>query len=142
MPGWTEHVDLDATADIDGRSDAADAARGDAAALGALDLTTADGLAHGIKAVEWAAETGLTIVNTAIGGHQRDENEERVHGQHLSWPTLPRRGRRRRARDARRHHGHRASVTIPLIEEIGRDSIRVNYDTANCRVLRRGAGGR
>ena len=43
---------------------------------GHSDLTTRDGLEHGIKAVRWAAAYGLPIVNTAVGGHQSaDENE-------------------------------------------------------------------
>ena len=99
---------------------------------GHSDLTTADGLAHGIKAVEWAAEYGLPIVNTAVGGHQSaDENESAF---------LANIGAMADAADAAgvvvalEIHGDimaSSDVTIPLLEKIGRDSVKVNYDTAN-----------
>src|SRR3712207_9492239 len=44
---------------------------------GHSDLTTREGLEHGIRAVRWAAEFGLRILNTAIGGHaSQEENEQ------------------------------------------------------------------
>ena len=99
---------------------------------GHSDLTTADGLAHGIKAVRWAAEYGLPIVNTAVGGHQSaDENESAF---------LANIGAMADAADAAgvvvalEIHGDimaSSDVTIPLLEKIGRDSVKVNYDTAN-----------
>ena len=75
VPGWTEHVDLDAD-----QGELRRKLEGyglEPVSLSAhSDLTTADGLAHGIKAVRWAAEYGIPIVNTAVGGHQSaDENE-------------------------------------------------------------------
>jgi sugar phosphate isomerase/epimerase len=131
VPGWTEHVDLD----------------GDPAAVrsklegygleavslsGHSDLTTRDGLDHGIKAVRWAAAYGLPVVNTAVGGHQSaDENEsaflanvdELADAADAAGVVV-----------ALEIHGDimaSSDVTIPLIEQIGRDSIKVNYDTAN-----------
>src|ERR687883_1435419 len=75
VPGWTEHLSLD--------DDAADVRRKldgyglEPVSLSAhSDLTTREGLEHGIKAVRWAAAYGIPIVNTAVGGHQSaDENE-------------------------------------------------------------------
>src|SRR6266550_2905961 len=80
VPGWTEHVSLD--------DDPAAVRRKlesyglEAVSLsGHSDLTTRDGLEHGIKAVRWAADYGLGIVNTAVGGHQSaDENESAFLG--------------------------------------------------------------
>src|SRR5438552_7028115 len=75
VPGWTEHVDLEADKGalrrkLDGYGLAA------VSLSGHSDLTTPDGLEHGIKAVRWAAAYGVPIVNTAVGGHQSaDENE-------------------------------------------------------------------
>ena len=75
VPGWTEHVSLD--------DDPADVRRKidghglDAVSLsGHSDLTMREGLEHGIRAVRWAADYGVPIMNTAVGGHQSaDENE-------------------------------------------------------------------
>src|SRR5919206_3336586 len=131
VPGWTEHVSLD--------DDAAEVRRKlegyglTAVSLsGHSDLTTRDGLEHGIKAVRWAAEYGLPIMNTAVGGHESaDENESAF---------LANVGELADAADdagvvvALEIHGDimaSSDVTIPLIEKIGRDSVRVNYDTAN-----------
>src|SRR2546421_2412006 len=75
VPGWTEHVDLDADpASVRKKLEGYGL---EAVSLsGHSDLTTRDGLAHGLKAVEGAAAYGLPVVNTAVGGHQSaDENE-------------------------------------------------------------------
>ena len=131
VPGWTEHVDLD--------DDPAAVRRHvegyglEAISLsGHSDLTTRDGLEHGIRAVRWAASYGLPIVNTAVGGHESaDENEAAF---------LANVGQLADVADAAgvvvalEIHGDimaSSDVTIPLVEKIGRDSIRVNYDTAN-----------
>ena len=131
VPGWTEHVSLE--------DDPADVRRKlegyglEAVSLsGHSDLTTGDGLEHGLKAVRWAAEYGLPIVNTAVGGHQSaDENESAFLGNI---------GRLADAAEdagvvvALEIHGDimaSSDVTIPLLEKIGRDSVKVNYDTAN-----------
>ena len=105
VPGWTEHVDL-GTRPAETRRQLEGYGLEAVSLSGHSDLTTADGLAHGLEAVRWAAEYGLPIVNTAVGGHQSaDENE----GAFLAnVGVCGRRGRgrgRRRARDPRRYHG-------------------------------------
>jgi L-ribulose-5-phosphate 3-epimerase len=94
VPGWTEHVDLDA--------DPADVRRKlgehrlDPVSLSAhSDLTTAEGLGYGIKGVRWAADFGIPIVDTAVGGHQSaDENETAFrHGRLRARPGDPARRR-------------------------------------------------
>src|SRR5881397_1151064 len=75
VPGWTEHVDLDSPpADVRRKLEGYGL---EAVSLsGHSDLTTRDGLEHGVQAVRWAAEYGIPIMNTAVGGHQSvDENE-------------------------------------------------------------------
>src|SRR5439155_2579581 len=75
VPGWTEHVDLD-TPPADVRRKLEDHGLEAVSLSGHSDLTTPEGLEHGIKAVRWAADYGLPIMNTAVGGHQSaDENE-------------------------------------------------------------------
>jgi L-ribulose-5-phosphate 3-epimerase len=131
VPGWTEHVSLD--------DDPADVRRKldghglEAVSLsGHSDLTTREGLEHGIRAVRWAAAYGIPIMNTAVGGHQSaDENESAF---------LANIGELADAADAAgvvvalEIHGDimaSSKETLPLLEKIGRDSVKVNYDTAN-----------
>jgi L-ribulose-5-phosphate 3-epimerase len=131
VPGWTEHVDL--------ATDPAEVRRIleghglEAVSLSAhSDLTTREGLEHGIRGVRWAAEYGLPVVNTAVGGHESaDENE------HAFLANI---GALADAADAAgvdvglEIHGDimaSSDVTLPLLEKIGRGSIKVNYDTAN-----------
>mgnify|MGYP000284808006 CR=1 FL=1 len=68
--GWTEHVPLEATdaqiAEIKAKLDRL--GLGASALSGHTDLTTAEGVAGGKKAVDLCTRFGLPIVNTAIGG--------------------------------------------------------------------------
>jgi L-ribulose-5-phosphate 3-epimerase len=131
VPGWTEHVDL-------GEDPAAVKRKLDAHGLTAVslsghsDLTTSEGLEHGIKAVEWAGAYGLPVMNTAVGGHQSaDENESAFLG---NIGALADAAESAGVIVALEIHGDimaSSDVTIPLIEKIGRDSVKVNYDTAN-----------
>src|SRR5262245_22841907 len=124
VPGWTEHVNLD-TPPADTRRKLDEYGLEAVSLSGHSDLTTTDGLAHGIKAVRWAAEYGLPIVNTAVGGHESaDENEAAF---------LANVGALADAADdagvvvALEIHGDimaSSDVTIPLIEKVGRNSIR------------------
>jgi L-ribulose-5-phosphate 3-epimerase len=131
VPGWTEHVDLNA--DPSELSTKLEHYGLTPVSLSAhSDLTTGEGLEHGIKGVRWAADFGIPIVNTAVGGHQSaDENE------HAFLRNI---GELADAADdagvvvALEIHGDimaSSDVTIPLLEKIGRESVKVNYDTAN-----------
>jgi len=131
VPGWTEHVDLDSSpADV--RSKLEDHGLEAVSLSGHSDLTTQEGLEHGIKAVRWAADYGIPIVNTAVGGHQSaDENESAFLG---NIGELADAAESAGVVVALEIHGDimaSSDVTIPLMEKIGRDSVKVNYDTAN-----------
>jgi L-ribulose-5-phosphate 3-epimerase len=131
VPGWTEHVDLS--------TDPAEVRRLldgyglEAVSLSAhSDLTTREGLEHGIRGVRWAAEYGLPIVNSAVGGHESaDENEQAFLSNVGELADA--------AEEAGivvglEIHGDimaSSDVTLPLLAKIGRSSIKVNYDTAN-----------
>lgn len=131
VPGWTEHVDLD--------GDQGELRRKlesyglEPVSLSAhSDLTTADGLAHGIKAVRWAAEYGIPIVNTAVGGHQSADENEAAFLANIG--AMADEADRNGIKIGLEIHGDimaSSDVTIPLLEKIGRDSLKVNYDTAN-----------
>jgi L-ribulose-5-phosphate 3-epimerase len=131
VPGWTEHVDLDA--DPGSVREKLDGYGLTAVSLsGHSDLTTREGLEHGIKAVQWAGRYGLPVVNTAVGGHQSaDENEAAFLG---NIGELADAAEEAGVVVALEIHGDimaSSDVTLPLIEKIGRDSVKVNYDTAN-----------
>jgi sugar phosphate isomerase/epimerase len=132
VPGWTDHVNLDGGRDEVRR-------RLDHYGLTAVslsahsDLTTRDGLAHGIKAVRWAADYGIPIVNTAIGGHwSEDEDESAFMGNIEELATAAEGAGVVVALEIHGDIMASGAKTLPLMEQIGRESIRVNYDTANC----------
>lgn len=130
VPGWTEHVQLDGTGEVRRKLDEHGL---EAVSLsGHSDLTTREGLDHGIRAVRWAAEFGIPIVNTAVGGHASQEESESAFLTNI--------GELADAADeagvvvALEIHGDimaSGRKTLPLLEKIGRDSVKVNYDTAN-----------
>ena len=130
--GWTEHLDLDAPqSELRQRLEHYGL---DLTVLSAhSDLTTPEGVELGIKAVRWCADYGVPVMNTAIGGHSsQDENEASfIEGI----------GRLAAAADeagvdvALEIHGDimaNGAKTLPLLERIGHPRIRVSYDTANC----------
>jgi sugar phosphate isomerase/epimerase len=131
VPGWTEHVDLDADPgevhrklEEHGLSPVSISAHS--------DLTTPEGLGHGIKGVRWAADFGIPIVNTAVGGHQSADESEAAFLANVG--TLADAAEVAGVVVALEIHGDimaSSDVTIPLLEKVGRDSIKVNYDTAN-----------
>jgi L-ribulose-5-phosphate 3-epimerase len=131
VPGWTEHVDLDAdpgelrrTLEGYGLTPVSLSAHS--------DLTTREGLEHGIKGVRWAADFGIPIVNTAVGGHQSADENEQAFLQNVG--ELADAAEDAGVVVALEIHGDimaSSDVTIPLLEKIGRESVKVNYDTAN-----------
>ena len=130
VPGWTEHVDV--------HSDPADVrAQLDRHGLEAVsisghsDLTTDEGLAHGLAVVAWAERYGLPIVNTAIGGHAHVEESEAAFLANI--------GRLADAAQAAglvialEIHGDlmaTGALSAALLDRIGHPAVRVNYDTA------------
>jgi sugar phosphate isomerase/epimerase len=126
VPGWTEHVDLGRPLDLHGHAL-------EPVSLSAhSDLTTPDGLAHGLRAVRWAAENGLPIVNTAIGGHASIEEDEDAFLRQID--ALAAAAEEAGVTLTLEIHGElmaSGARTAPLLERIGRPSLRVNYDTGN-----------
>jgi sugar phosphate isomerase/epimerase len=131
VPGWTEHVDLDADKG-ELRKQLEGYGLEPVSISGHSDLTTPDGLEHGIKVVRWAGEYGIPIMNTAVGGHQSaDENESAFLG---NINALADEAEKAGVVVGLEIHGDimaSGAVTIPLLEKIGRDSVGINYDTAN-----------
>ncbi len=131
VPGWTEHVDLDADPSELRRK--LDHYGLTAVSLsGHSDLTEWEGLEHGVKAVRWAADFGIPIVNTAIGGHASQEENEKAFLDNVG--ELADAAEASGVVVALEIHGDimaSGKKTLPLLEKVGRDSIKVNYDTAN-----------
>jgi L-ribulose-5-phosphate 3-epimerase len=130
VPGWTEHVELDGTEEVRRRLEEHDLTA--VSLSGHSDLTTRDGLEHGVRAVRWAADYGIPIVNTAVGGHASQEESERAFLDNIG--ELADAAEEAGVVVALEIHGDimaSGRKTLPLLEKIGRDSIKVNYDTAN-----------
>jgi sugar phosphate isomerase/epimerase len=131
VPGWTEHVDL-ATPPADVRRKLEGYGLEAVSLSGHSDLTTPEGLEHGVKAVRWAADYGLPIMNTAVGGHQSaDENEAAFLGNIGALADVADAAGVVVALEIHGDIMASSDVTIPLLEKIGRESVKVNYDTAN-----------
>jgi sugar phosphate isomerase/epimerase len=131
VPGWTEHVDVHA-------DPAATRSRLEHYGLTAVsisghsDLTTAEGLEHGLAVVRWADRFGVPIVNTAIGGHAHvDESEDAFMG---NIGTLADAAQAAGLVVALEIHGDlmaTGALSAALLDRIGHPAVRVNYDTAN-----------
>ncbi len=132
---WTEHVPLEATDAQIEEIKAKMARLGLKASClsGHSDLTTAEGVADGKKAIRLCQKLGLTLMNTAIGGHYSEDEDQAAFMTHIH--DL--------ADDAAAHgvtlalevHGDimaSGQLSLPLIKEINRKNVRINYDTANC----------
>jgi L-ribulose-5-phosphate 3-epimerase len=130
VPGWTEHVELNGSDEL--RRKLGEHGLTAVSLSGHSDLTTREGLEHGIRAVRWAAAFGIPIVNTAVGGHASKEESEQAFLANV-----------RELADAAEEAGMIVALeihgdimasgrkTLPLLEKIGRESVKVNYDTAN-----------
>jgi L-ribulose-5-phosphate 3-epimerase len=132
VPGWTEHIRLDGDpADVRRTVDRYKLA---AVSLSAhSDLTTREGLDHGIKAVRWASRYGIPIVNTAIGGHASREESEKAFLDNIG--QLADAAEAAGIVVALETHGDimaSGAKTLPLLRKIGRPrAVQVNYDTGN-----------
>jgi sugar phosphate isomerase/epimerase len=131
VPGWTEHVDVNA-------DPAETRARLERYGLQAVsisghsDLTTREGLEHGLAVVRWAERFGVPIVNTAIGGHAHVEESEDAFMANIG--TLADAAQAAGLVIALEIHGDlmaSGEISLPLLDRIGHPAVKVNYDTAN-----------
>jgi L-ribulose-5-phosphate 3-epimerase len=132
--GWTEHVPLEADAKTLGGIQGMMNQLGLVAISlsGHSDLTTEDGLALALKALDICERMGIDIMNTAIGGHHSEqEDEEAFMGNIHELADAA------AARDIRlgiEIHGeitNSGKATIPVLDRIARKNVLINYDTAN-----------
>jgi L-ribulose-5-phosphate 3-epimerase len=133
--GWTEHIPLEATeaqiTDIKAKLDRLGLKP--SALSGHSDLTTAGGVVDGKKAVDLCTKFGLSIMNTAIGGHYSEDEDRTAFMDYIH--DLADYAAERDVTLALEIHGDimaSGQLSIPLIQEINRDNVKINYDTANC----------
>ena len=133
--GWTEHVPLEATdaqlAEIQAKLHRLGLKA--ASLSGHSDLTTADGVANGKKAVDLTQKLGLSIMCTAIGGHYSEDEDKSAFMGYVH--DLADYAAARGITLALEVHGDimaSGQMSVPLIQQINRDNVRINYDTANC----------
>ena len=83
--GWTEHVPLEASeADIrEIKAKLTHWGLTPSALSGHSDLTTAAGLVDGKKAIDLTEKFGLTIMNTAVGGHYSEDEDKGAFMDHI-----------------------------------------------------------
>lgn len=133
--GWTEHVPLEASdAELTEIQAKLHRLGLKASSLsGHSDLTTADGVAVGKKAVDLTQKLGLSIMCTAIGGHYSEDEDQAAFMGYVH--DLADYAAARGITIALEVHGDimaSGQMSVPLIQQINRDNVRINYDTANC----------
>lgn len=136
---WTEHVSLDADANEIARIKNLLEQHGlEVVSLaGHSDIATDEGVAQFRKAMDLATAFGVSIVNTGTGGelHPGEEDVEALRAAFLERIDQV-------ADDAAARglmvcleiHGHilpSGAVGAELIQTIGRDNVRLNYDPGN-----------
>lgn len=132
--GWTEHVPLDADAKTLSRVQRKLNTFGliPVSLSGHSDLTTPDGLQLGLMALDLCDRMGISIMNTAIGGHYSEHEDEAAFMENIS--KLADRAAELDIQIGIEIHGeitNCAKNAIPVIEKINRKNVRINYDTAN-----------
>ncbi len=135
VQGWTEHAPLGASdaqiAEIKAKLDRLGLRP--ASLSGHSDLTTAGGVEVGKKAVDLCQKFGITLLNTAIGGHYSEDEDKDAFMGHIH--ELADYAAERGIVIGLEVHGDimaTGKMSVPLIKEIGRDNVGINYDTANC----------
>ena len=133
--GWTEQISLDAgEAELDEvRAKLAHYDLTPSALSGHSDLTTAAGVPLGMQAIDLCEKLGIGLMNTAIGGHySEDEDRDAFMGFiHELADYAAARG----ITIGLEVHGEimaNGARSLPVIEEINRPNVGINYDTANC----------
>lgn len=130
--GWSEHVRLDAP-QAELRRRLAGHGLTPTVLSAHSDLTTAEGVAYGVKAVRWCGEYGLPVMNTAIGGHSSQEESESAFlaGIEALMTAADAAG----VDVALEIHGTimaTGATSLPLLQKIAHPRLKVAYDTANC----------
>jgi sugar phosphate isomerase/epimerase len=132
---WTEHVSLDST--DDDLAALAGKVHGSGLTPSALsghsDLTTEEGLARGVRALELCNAFGVEVMNTAIGGHAHVTEDLGAFLSNIA--VMADEAAKRGVTIALEVHGDIMATgrqAVAVVDRIGRDNVRINYDTGNC----------
>ena len=132
VPGAVEHVDVHADPS-EARAKLEHHGLEAVSISGHSNLTTKEGLEHGLAVVRWAERFGLPIVNTAVGGHAPDVDEsESAFLANIG--TLADAAQAAGITLALEIHGDLMASgerSVPLLDKIDHPAVKVNYDTAN-----------
>lgn len=133
--GWTEHVPLDADAKTLGKIQRMlhQLDLVPVSLSGHSDLTTKDGLQDGLRALDLCERLGIDIMNTAIGGHYSEQEDEAGFMANIN--QLASYAADRDITIAIEIHGDITGTgqkAVPVIQKINCSNVRINYDTANC----------
>lgn len=132
--GWNEHVPLAADSKAVSAIQRMLNTRGLIAMSmsGHSDLTTQRGLKQGYKALDLCQRMGIGLMNTAIGGHYKEHED--LAGFMANIGQLADYAAERDIMLALEIHGeitNSGKNALPIIKKIGRDNVKINYDTAN-----------
>lgn len=132
--GWTEHLKPGASPSELAALRAALDARGLhlVSMSGHSDLTTPEGASQFRRALDTAAALGIRVVNTGIGGHEGGDEDEAALLRNVG--SIADHAAALGIVVALETHGSllaTGQMGADLIRRIGRDDVRLNYDTAN-----------
>jgi L-ribulose-5-phosphate 3-epimerase len=132
--GWTEHVPLEADAKTLGGIQRLMNQLGliPISLSGHSDLTTKDGLDLGLTALRICEQMGIDIMNTAIGGHYSEQEDEEAFMGNIH--QLADAAAARNIRLGIEIHGEitkTGKAAMQVLQRIGRENVLINYDTAN-----------
>jgi sugar phosphate isomerase/epimerase len=99
---------------------------------GHSDLTTKDGLELGRQALNLCDRMGIALMNTAIGGHYSEQEDETAFMANIG--ALADHAAERDVMIGLEVHGEitrSGAKAVAMIQRINRPNVRVNYDTAN-----------
>jgi L-ribulose-5-phosphate 3-epimerase len=132
--GYTEHVPLDADAKTLGKIQRMMHKLNlvPVSLSGHSDLTTKEGLQDGLRALDLCERLGIDIMNTAIGGHYSEQEDEAGFMANIN--QLASYAADRDIMIGIEVHGQITSTgqkAVPVIEKINSPNVRINYETAN-----------
>lgn len=132
--GWTEQISLDADARTLGNvlRKLNELALVPVSLSGHSDLTTKQGLQDGLKALDLTERLGIPIMNTAIGGHYSEQEDEAGFFENIG--ELASAAQVKGITIGIEIHGDitaTAQKAVPIIERIGHPNVGINYDSAN-----------
>lgn len=130
--GWTPHVDVVHDDPAKVRTQVESFGLEAAAVSIHSDLTTDVGVALGVRGIEWAAQYGVGLVTTAIGGHSSSEEDAGAFMARVSG--LAEAAERSGVAVGLELHGSTMATgkqSRDVVGAIGSPAIGIKYDTGN-----------